>query len=94
MGDEPRRLDQKSGLLQPIQRLEGIAAAGKRRRVLGIELQVRQHARERAAQFVRSLAGGLGKTWLGWPQLIMVMPPLRVSIASPVTSVIRPFTEV
>ena len=57
MGDEPGRLDQESGLLQPIERLEGIVAAGKRRRVLGLELQVRQHARELAAQFVRSLAG-------------------------------------
>ena len=31
MGDEPRRLDQKSGLLEPVQRLDGIVAAGKRR---------------------------------------------------------------
>ena len=46
MGNEPRRLDQKSGLLEPIQRLEGILAAGKRRLALLVELQVRQHARE------------------------------------------------
>ena len=68
---------------EPIQRLDGIVAAGKRGRA------PRHRVAGAAARAARSplslfavLPGVWGEAWLGRPQPIMVMPPLSVSIAS------------